>query len=1124
MSVRWTLRRTLAQLRRFRSRLAALVGAVVTVLSVVYDRFPGGLQVAALALVGVLSAAAVLLLEVPPEARPERPAGPRSPKRRVGDAKAGRAARDRWRWVGARLRLGRGAQSVPTLPPGNNLFSGRETELAILRQVHDTARLARAVPQPAGRRRRVRARPASPDPESVRQVGPVVLLLHGMPGVGKSALAEELARRLAGQYPDGQLFVNMGTAGAVRTPNEILKELLLALGWTEPVPEATVDKALIFRSLTAKKQILFIFDAARHADQVRHVLPSDPATAVIVTSRRDLMLSDPMPASSYALDLPDDDDAMSIFRAVSHTHDGNQPECAAEIVYLCGRLPLAIRSAAERVFDDGTDICHVADLLRAPGARLDRLDQPGRSLRGHLETEYERLLPEEQRAFALLSLVSSATFVPWVLRPLMEDLPAAEAEALIDRLTAAKFLEDAGRDEASETARYRFHPLVKLYADEHASRLPEGEGDNARTALDEAYHELVSVVLHEQHPELRVRVLPRWHNGESTLPKRIAAHPEAWVRTEYPNLLRVMALSRAGSDSWRISVWLGGCVAAGVSPDETLDAYAQALRAAEEDRGGLATVDVLLAKATFLIAVERYRDAEECLTEAAELARQVAGANGTAAPRPAWQRPERDRVAEATRKLGEAFLQAACYRQAIEYLERALDLAEADKDEEEQKLLRILIADAYQVDTPEATFDQLQDSELPDATRYRVLLSLAEAARRRGDWCNAEDYLSQALRFVDGDLRRVATVQYRLARLQLDERNRSLAGDPTAPEAKEAAARAVRRAADAAVTFRRMDNPIGLVRAHSLLTRAMLAFGRPTEAEHLARVTESEYLSLLDLGERPEVLLPLAARLRRAEGELRLAAGDLHGARELMMDAATALGENQDWSVLDRVLDTFDHYDRGRDRTPAGAATFTDVDAAQPRQAPPAAAASPFTLSRSATEGLAARLGSAVADRMQNEFRQILVPAEPVAFRGGITARLAEAVAEEAGVPPVWRIPVGRACELTVLVRTGRDAFVVAEGWQPSTGVATVCLPFVVTTGPSAASVDVTLTVDAPFLEVSDPRLATSCKPDGGTVRYRTSLRAGAADQYSLRIALFSSGRLLQAMPIQLVAVEPEAV
>ena len=54
----------------------------------------------------------------------------------------------------------------------------------------------------------------------------------GMAGVGKTALAVHWARRAAGRFPDGQLYVNLrgyDPGGAV-TPEEVTGWFLVALG------------------------------------------------------------------------------------------------------------------------------------------------------------------------------------------------------------------------------------------------------------------------------------------------------------------------------------------------------------------------------------------------------------------------------------------------------------------------------------------------------------------------------------------------------------------------------------------------------------------------------------------------------------------------------------------------------------------------------------------------------------------------------------------------------------------------------------------------------------------------------------------------------------------------------
>src|ERR1700733_1628285 len=257
-------------------------------------------------------------------------ATPSAPKNQSGRASDGRERPSRRfdRWPG------RG--EVPhELPEPLRHFRGRKTELKVLIGAYRQSRQSRIwaafswlAPIAGLFGARARSQPRRP----------VVVLIHGMPGSGKSALAQEFARRIAKKFPDGQLYSNLGIGRERRTPADILQDLLKALGIPEhELPDDEQERANVFRSLTARKRMLLVLDAARGYDQVDLLLPVGHRCAVIVTSRPSL--GSELGAFEYALQPPDTAEALEILRAFAGTERSESAVEAAEIVHYCGALP-----------------------------------------------------------------------------------------------------------------------------------------------------------------------------------------------------------------------------------------------------------------------------------------------------------------------------------------------------------------------------------------------------------------------------------------------------------------------------------------------------------------------------------------------------------------------------------------------------------------------------------------------------------------------------------------------------------------------------------------------------------------------------------------------------------------
>ncbi len=167
----------------------------------------------------------------------------------------------------------------------------------------------------------------------------VISAIDGMAGIGKTTLAVHVAHRLAGRYPDGQLFVDLHghTAGTPPTdPAATLDVLLRAVGVPgDRVPDAIEERAGLWRAELADRRMLVVLDNAASAAQVRPLLPGAAGSLVLVTSRG--RLTDLDTAHTLSLDLLPAADALALFtRIVGTDRVGAEAEPAREVVRLCG--------------------------------------------------------------------------------------------------------------------------------------------------------------------------------------------------------------------------------------------------------------------------------------------------------------------------------------------------------------------------------------------------------------------------------------------------------------------------------------------------------------------------------------------------------------------------------------------------------------------------------------------------------------------------------------------------------------------------------------------------------------------------------------------------------------------
>lgn len=401
---------------------------------------------------------------------------------------------DRWR---RRMRDEQGLDPGPELQRTWQDIIADHPRLAILaagREAGWGCQLPAALPDFVGREAELArlsdhlTRPAS-EPATVRVLG-----ISGEPGLGKTAFAVQLAHGLRSHYPDGQLYAVLhGCTTDPAQPGAVLADLLGGLGVTgNALPAGVEQRAALLRARLTGRRVLLVLDDAAGTAQVRPLLPSGPHCAVIVTSRRRLV----GPPGVHDVSLPLLDDAAATELVRRCTGDGRSatdPDAEAEIVRLCGGLPLALRIAGSRlVARPHWPASRLRDALRDEQRRLDELTAGDLAVRASIATSWQLLSPDAARLLRRLGLAPAGLLPGWVAAPLLAQ-PLAAVEATVDELIDARLLDPirpAGPMWAA--ASLRLHDLTRLYAREQAMAGDSGaDREAALTRLLQTWRSLV---------------------------------------------------------------------------------------------------------------------------------------------------------------------------------------------------------------------------------------------------------------------------------------------------------------------------------------------------------------------------------------------------------------------------------------------------------------------------------------------------------------------------------------------------------------------------------------------------------------------------------------------------------
>ncbi|MEU9143752.1 tetratricopeptide repeat protein [Streptomyces sp. NPDC048349] len=419
-------------------------------------------------------------------------------------------------------------------------------------------RSSNPLPAPPKASRQVPPRPRNDLPRDVpdftgREAGLAAVLdavdthravaVDGMAGVGKTCLAVHAAHRLSAAYPDAQLYVDLHGFTEGREPldpDSALRMLLGALDVpSEKVPQEGVEQlAACWRAELAGRRAVVVLDNAADAAQVRPLLPGAGPSVVLITSRNRLLGLDEVPPVS--LDVLSPRESAELLARASGDPGGpegrlaREPESAAEVLRLCGHLPLALRLAAAR-------------LRHRPGwtvgILVERLGQGASEFDTAFAMSVKQLDRAHARLFRMLGLLPGGSFDAY-LAAALADVPLHGAQEMLEDLVDAHLVQQP------TAGRYRLHDLVHQHARRAcAEQDPPAERERALSRFLD-YYVHAAAAADAAMPVLSPGRTPSAGRPPAELPRFADKNAAlAWLVAEYESMIAAFETAAAvGAD------------------------------------------------------------------------------------------------------------------------------------------------------------------------------------------------------------------------------------------------------------------------------------------------------------------------------------------------------------------------------------------------------------------------------------------------------------------------------------------------------------------------------------------------------------------------------------------------
>jgi tetratricopeptide (TPR) repeat protein/DNA-binding SARP family transcriptional activator len=295
---------------------------------------------------------------------------------------------------------------------------------------------------------------------------PLLEVLEGLAGVGKTALAVRIAHRMTARYPDAQLFLPFPGDGPGDVAEALHRLLRMLNVPAARIPSGTGERARLWRAEMVHRRAIIVLDDVPGVDQVRPLVLGSGDSLTLVTSRQHAGWSGQRVLRLEPLGTGDSATLLRHAAGPAADQDADKVTAAAS---LCGGWPLAIRVVASRLRETDGDLDNLVEELKDVHAGRADSGDTARRIFSAFEVTYRQLTARNKRIFRILGASPCADFGLDTAAALTGETRAVAAEG-ISALSGHCLVEHAS------AGRFRFHDLVRSFA---AARCAQEEPKSA---------------------------------------------------------------------------------------------------------------------------------------------------------------------------------------------------------------------------------------------------------------------------------------------------------------------------------------------------------------------------------------------------------------------------------------------------------------------------------------------------------------------------------------------------------------------------------------------------------------------------------------------------------------------